>query len=295
MDATSKCGPLTAAHSAGNDAPSFALPANACDCHMHVFDPDLPFAANAVLTHGAATPAQYQQLQQRLGTTRNVIVQPSSYGTDHRAMLAGLQHFGELARGVAVVTPDTSEADLDMLAEARVVGTRLNLVQHGATDLAMARPLAARLRRRGWHLQVHMLPEAFLCGVDTLLALDIQVVVDHFARAYSDEVLAPLMERAVHKLLASGHGWLKLSGAYMAVPTGSHELHRLDDFVSHIAQKYSNRLVWGTDWPHATETDKPDDASLIDLLAHWIPDPDVRNGVLAGNPAALYGFRDTGK
>lgn len=288
-------GPRAAVHSAGNDTPSFVLPADACDCHMHVFDPDLPFTANAVLTHGAATPSQYQRLQRRLGTTRNVIVQPSSYGTDHRAMLSGLQYFGKSARGVAVVTPDTTDAELDMLAEAGVVGTRLNLVQRGATDIAMARPLASRIRRVGWHLQVHMLPEAFLNNVDTLLALDINVVVDHFARACSNQALAPLMERAVHKLLASGHGWLKLSGAYMAVPPGSHELHRLDDFALHIAQSHSNRLVWGSDWPHATETEKPNDASLISLLARWIPEPAARSKVLVSNPAQLYGFQDTAR
>ncbi|KAI3591744.1 hypothetical protein D9X30_3269 [Cupriavidus sp. U2] len=281
---------VTVAHSAASDAPSFALPADACDCHMHVFDPGLPFAANAVLTHGAATPQQYRYLQRRLGTTRNVVVQPSSYGMDHRAMLAALRYFGESARGVAVVTPDTPDAELDRLAEAGVVGARLNLVQRGATEIAMARPLASRLRRMGWHLQVHMLPEAFLNNVDSLLALGIDVVVDHFARVCSDEALTPLMERAVHELLASGHGWLKLSGAYMAVPAGSHDLHRLDEFVISIAQQFSSRLVWGTDWPHATESDKPDDTALTNLLLRWFPASDARDRLLVSNPAALYQF-----
>ncbi|MGE8452539.1 MAG: amidohydrolase family protein [Pseudomonadales bacterium] len=290
MDELSTGGPTTAPHSAGNDKPSFAMPANACDCHMHVFDPALPFTPNAVLTHGAATAQQYQSLQRRLGITRSIVVQPSSYGTDHRALLAALEYFGDSARGIAVVTPDTPDAELERLAAAGVVGARLNLVQRGATDIAMARPLASRIRRLGWHLQVHMLPEAFLHEIDSLLALDIDIVVDHFARACSNEALAPLVGRAVHKLLASGRGWLKLSGAYMAIPSESNDLHRLDDFVASIAQQFSSRLVWGTDWPHATEVDKPNDATLANLLAKWISEPSVRDAILVSNPAQLYRF-----
>lgn len=279
-------------HSAGNDAPSFAMPINACDCHMHVFDATAPFAAGAVLTHEAATVAQYRLLQKRLGTTRNVVVQPSSYGTDHRVMLAALRDFGDAARGIAVVTPDTPDAELDRLAASGVVGARMNLVQRGATDIAMARPLAARLRRLGWHLQVHMLPESFLQDVDLLSSLGIDVVVDHFARVHSDAVLAPLVSRAVHRLLASGRAWLKLSGAYMAVPHGSGNLGPLGDFVASVQAQFPSRLVWGTDWPHATEAEKPDDATLANLLASWFPDPAARDQILASNPGRLYHFGD---
>lgn len=277
-------------HSAGTESPSFRMPAGACDCHMHVFDGGLPFASNAMLTHRPATPEQYRALQRRLGVSRNVVVQPSSYGTDHRALLTALQDFGGTARGVAVITPETDDATLDALASANVVGARMNMVQHGATDLAMARPLAPRLRRLGWHLQVHLLPEAFLTSLDLLLSLGVDVVVDHFARVCSDEALVPLVERGVDKLLASGRGWLKLSGAYMAVPGGCKDLSRLDDFVGSIAQRYPDRLVWGTDWPHVTEPAKPNDAVLADLLVRWIPDEVLRNAILTANPTSLYQF-----
>jgi D-galactarolactone isomerase len=52
------------------------------------------------------------------------------------------------------------------------------------------------------------------------------------------------------------------------------------------------RMVWGSDWPHPTmkDDDKPNDATLIDLLAAWAPDEAARNRILVDNPAALYGF-----
>lgn len=122
-----------------------------------------------------------------------------------------------------------------------------------------------------------MKPEDFLNEVDMLLALDIDVVVDHFARVFCDRELAPLMERSVLKLLASGHGWLKLSGAYMAVPSGSHDLGELDNFVAAVKELHTSRLIWGTDWPHATEVEKPnDDATLANLLATWFPEATTR-------------------
>ena len=48
--------------------------------------------------------------------------------------------------------------------------------------------------------------------------------------------------------------------------------------------------MWGSDWPHPTENNKPDDALLFDLLAAWAPDEKTRNRILVTNPEVLYGF-----
>lgn len=50
------------------------------------------------------------------------------------------------------------------------------------------------------------------------------------------------------------------------------------------------RLVWSGDWPHVTETHKPDDALLLDLLAEWTGDEATYERILVTNPAVLYGF-----
>lgn len=34
----------------------------------------------------------------------------------------------------------------------------------------------------------------------------------------------------------------------------------------------------------------PDEGELLDLLAHFAPDEDVRNGILVENPQILYDF-----
>ena len=43
-------------------------------------------------------------------------------------------------------------------------------------------------------------------------------------------------------------------------------------------------------WPHPTETNKPDDARLFDLMLRWAPEERTRTRILVQNPAELYGF-----
>src|SRR5262245_33657915 len=71
-------------YSAGTEAPKLKAPANACDCHMHIYDAKYPVAPSATLKPPDALVADYKLLQNRIGTTRNVIVTPSTYGTDNR-------------------------------------------------------------------------------------------------------------------------------------------------------------------------------------------------------------------
>src|SRR5207244_5157943 len=74
-------------YSSGTEAPKLQAPANACDCHMHIYDAKYPTAPSATLKPPDALVADYKLLQKRIGTTRNVIVTPSTYGTDNRVTL----------------------------------------------------------------------------------------------------------------------------------------------------------------------------------------------------------------
>jgi D-galactarolactone isomerase len=64
--------------------------------------------------------------------------------------------------------------------------------------------------------------------------------------------------------------------------------------ASQVAQEYAraapDRVVWGSDWPHRGEKQMPDDGELIDLLATWVPNEEVRRKILVENPTKLYGF-----
>ena len=53
--------------SSGTEAPKLKAPANACDCHMHIYDAKYPVAANATLKPADALVTDYKLLQKRIG------------------------------------------------------------------------------------------------------------------------------------------------------------------------------------------------------------------------------------
>ncbi|MGA7868298.1 MAG: 2-pyrone-4,6-dicarboxylate hydrolase, partial [Stellaceae bacterium] len=64
--------------SAGTEAPKLRAPAGAADCHHHIYDAKYPADPRSTLRPGDATVEDYRALQRRIGTSRNVIVQPST-------------------------------------------------------------------------------------------------------------------------------------------------------------------------------------------------------------------------
>jgi len=277
-----------APHTTGINPPRFPVPPGACDCHMHIFDTSLPFAPGPVLTHADASVEDYRLLQRRLRLERNVIVQPSSYGRDHRVLLRSLRASKGLAKGVAVIDPFATPEELEVLRAHGVVGVRFNMVQAGATDETMLEDVARLIEPLGWHIQLHLAPADLLRLADRLMALPVTIVLDHFARLNVDASLADKVEASVSKMLSSTKVWLKLSAPYIASPRSS-AYEDLDGFARRLRTSHLDRLLWGTDWPHVTEADKPDDGVLMNLLPRWLGEEGTRQ-VLVRNPEALYGF-----
>ena len=278
------------AWSAGTEKPRTAAPPGATDCHHFIFDSRYPPAPASRLRPGEALPDEYRDLQARLGTTRHVVVQPSTYGTDTRLMLAALLDFGPDARGVAVVTPGVSDDALKRMNEAGVRGVRFNLVEPGRTSLDMVRPLAERVASLGWLVQILMLGTQIAEHQDMLAQLPCPVLFDHFGRIPQPGGVESPGFVALRRLLDGGRAWVKLSAPYQDSKFGPPTYADVGTVARAFIQAAPERLVWATDWPHGTEQIKPDDALLFDLLADWAPDPAVRDRILVANPAALFGF-----
>jgi hypothetical protein len=64
--------------SAGTEPPKLKAPPNATDCHHHIYDARFPADPTATLRPADALVDDYRALQKRIGTTRNVLVQPST-------------------------------------------------------------------------------------------------------------------------------------------------------------------------------------------------------------------------
>jgi predicted TIM-barrel fold metal-dependent hydrolase len=278
--------------SAGSEAPKLKAPPNACDCHMHIYDSRFPAAPTAKLHPANATVDDYRLLQKRLGTSRNVVVTPSTYGTDNSCTLDAMAKLGASARGVAVVDTSVTDAELKRLNDLGVRGIRFNLVQSGATTIEMLEPLSKRVNDLGWHVQIHLLADGIVEHADLLQRLPSPIVFDHMGHIPQPAGIDHPAFALMLKMLDHGRTWVKLSGAYMETKVGPPGYAD----VSKVAQGYvkaaPERLVWASDWPHPTEKPdaKPDDAILFDLMTDWAPEEPIRNRILVDNPVRLYGF-----
>src|SRR5499427_10148595 len=167
--------------STGTEAPKLKAPANATDCHHHIYNARYPVDPKATLRPADALVDDYRALQKRIGTTRNVLVQPSTYGTDNRCHLEALAAFGATARMVAVVDDTVSTEELKRMHGLGVRGIRFNLATGGATTPEMIEPLSKRINDLGWHIQINA-PAAKIMEIMPILErVPSPVVFDHLA------------------------------------------------------------------------------------------------------------------
>jgi D-galactarolactone isomerase len=283
---------LPAPWSSGTETPKLKAPPNACDCHMHIYDSRFPVAPNAKLRPPDATVDDYRLLQKRIGATRNVVVTPSTYGTDNSCTVDAIARLGVTARGVAVVDTSVADAELKRMDSLGIRGIRLNLVITGATTLDMLEPLSKRVNDLGWHVQIQMLGDQIVENASLLRRLPSQIVFDHMGRIPEPAGVDHPAFALMLKFIDTGRTWVKLSSAYQDSKSGPPAYGDVSKVAKAYVSAAPERMVWGSDWPHPTEQAdaKPDDAVLFDLLADWAPQEAVRNRILVDNPAALYGF-----
>lgn len=281
-------------HSLGVNLPAHVLPAGACDSHMHIFDPRFSPSPHWTRTPPVAQVSAYRKLQQRLGTSRTVVVTPSTYGTDNACTVDALSQLGDSARGVAVVDASVPPEMLDQLAASGVCGLRVNFVtpqSWGETTVDMLTTLARKIARLGWHIQIFVHPEQLIALAPVLSELPVRLVIDHMARIPPGEGAQAEAYAVLRRLLDRGNTWVKLSGAYMRSVVGEPDYADTLPLGRALVSAAPERLVWGSDWPHTTQPlNSVNDASLIDVLYQWCGAEAVVRRVLVDNPCRLYGF-----
>ena len=278
-------------NSAGTGRPKHQAPANAADCHMHIYDPRFPQLATRSPVSNAAVP-EYRLLQKRTGTTRVVIVQPRNHMTENQVTVDAIAQLGANARGVAVLHPTVSDAELKKLDAGGIRGIRFSLGDSATavTSIDMVEPLGKRIAALGWHVQLHLPGDMIAQHADLLRRLPCRIVIDHMGRFPPSVGIAHPAWKVILGLIEKGRTWVKLAGAYLNTQIGPPTYADATRVAQAFVKAAPERLVWGSDWPHPTEKDKPDDALLFDLLAAWAPDEAMRRRILVTNPEALYGF-----
>ncbi len=285
---------------------NFDVPAGAVDSHTHIHgDPaKFPFFAGRTYTPEPASPEEMAALHKALHIQRVVIVTPSVYGPDNSATLFGMKARGNDARGVAVIDDKTTDSDLDAFDKAGIRGIRINLATSGVTDPNIGRTrlqkAIERIKSRGWHIQVYADAPVIVAVKDLIAAAPMPIVFDHFGGAVADLGLEQPGFRDLLALVKAGKAYVKISGAYRLSKNGP-DYPDAAPFAKALIAANSDRIIWGSDWPHPNSSSgKPateltplyqiDDGRLFNQLPVWAPDAAIRKKILVDNPVKLYGF-----
>jgi D-galactarolactone isomerase len=280
-------------NSSGSAPAKLKAPVGACDCHHHIYDaarfppphPDARILANARVE-------EYRLLQRRIGTSRNVVVTPAAYVVDNRVTLDAIAQLGANARGVAVVHPTVTDAELKILADGGIRGIRFALgdPKTASTTIDMIEPLSKRVDALGWHVQINTEAEKIVAAADLWNRLPSAIVFDHMGHVPQPTGLSHPVYDVVRRLVDKGRTWVKLSVTYDNTKDGPPGYADITKVAQAYIKAAPERMVWGSNWPHPNETTKPDDALVFDLMAQWAPDEATRNRILVQNPETLYGF-----
>jgi D-galactarolactone isomerase len=280
-------------NSTGAEPAKLKAPAGACDCHHHIYDAvRFPPAQPGGTIIPDARLEEYRMLQRRIGTSRNVVVTPLAYVTDNRVTLDAIARLRPNARGVAVIRPTVTDAELKTLADGGIRGIRFSLTdpRNAPTSIEMIEPLSKRVNALGWHVQINMAADQIVAAQDLWNRLPSGIVFDHMGHVPQPAGLSHPVFNVIRRLVDKGRTWVKLSVTYDNTKDGPPGYAD----VTRVAQAYvkaaPERMVWGSNWPHPNETKKPNDATLFDLMSQWAPDEATRNRILVQNPMALYGF-----
>ena len=281
--------------------PTFKLPKGAVDTHCHVFGPshEFPFAPERKYTPCDASKEQLFALRDHLGFDKNVIVGASCHGTDNRALVDALIHSQGKARGIATVGRNITDTALNDLHEAGVRGVRFNFIKRlvDFTPKDELMEVAARIAPLGWHIVVYFeavdLPElwSFFSQLPTI------VVVDHMGRPnVSKDVNGPEFGLLIRLLSEHENIWTKVTcpeRLSMQGPKAIHgELKPYQDVIPFgklLVERFPDRVLSGTDWPHPNLTDHmPDDGLLVNWIPHIAPTFALQHQLLVDNPNRLY-------
>jgi 2-pyrone-4,6-dicarboxylate lactonase len=277
--------------------PTFVLPAGAVDAHCHVFGPGdvFPYADERKYTPCDAGKDQLFALRDFLRVDKNVIVQATCHGTDNRAMLDALRAARGRARGVATVEPTVSDDELSAMHDAGVRGVRFNYVRRlvDPEPDAYYHRIVERIAPFGWHVVLYFEAADLAERWRFFTSLETDVVVDHMGRPdVTQPVDGPAFARFLDLMEDHPNFWCKVTCPERLSVSGPPDYADVVPFARRVIERFPDRVLWGTDWPHPNLHEyMPDDGDVVDFIPRVAVTADLQRKLLVDNPMRLY-WRD---
>lgn len=267
------------------------VPRGATDTHMHVYDAQVP-GAQGTFMPGHFPVEDYRAMQKRLGLERVIVVQPNAYADDNSVTLAAIRSLGPGAKGVAVVKPGVTDAELERLTQSGICALRIMTLHGGTLGFDLMDPMMARVHSFGWHADIQLDGRELPKVEAQIRGLPGRFVIDHTGKFLEPVEVSSDAFKSLLRLVDTGRCWVKLSAPYETSKTGAPKYEDVGRLAKTLVRHAPERMLWASNWPHpsAPKNNVPDDADLLDLLLDWAPDEMIRRKILVDNPAGLYGF-----
>ena len=273
--------------------PKFVVPAGAVDAHCHVFGPGdiFPFAPERKYTPCDASREQLFALRDFLGFQKNVVVQATCHGSDNSALLDVLEHSNDKARGVVTVKADVTEAELERMHALGVRGVRFNYVKRLVDPKPddYYRGIIEKIKPLGWHVVLYFEPADLAEKWNFFTSLGVPIVVDHMGRPDVSKPLDNPDFELFLKFMRENDVWAKVSCPDRLTVSGSPLYADVVPFAKAVVEEFSDRVLWGTDWPHPNmKKEMPDDGILVDYVPSIAVTKELQQKLIVTNPNNLY-------
>jgi predicted TIM-barrel fold metal-dependent hydrolase len=276
--------------------PKFRPPPGTCDTHFHVFGPPqiFPYAESRLYTPPAAPIEHYFGMAKTIGIERGVLVVPAVHAFDNAVMHDAIEKSEGRLRGMVRANPKASAADNKALHARGVRGIRFNFRPRlaGRFDGDEMLAIVSRIRDLPWCVCLHIEADLIVEHAELIARLDMPTIIDHFGQADPAKGVDQPVFRVILDLLGRKHVWVKLATADRFMAAGA----QFGDIVllaRALIAKAPDRMIWGTDWPHAYVYEPGgmvNDGDLMNMMIDFPPDPETRKKILVDNPARLFGF-----
>ncbi|MCF8500084.1 MAG: amidohydrolase family protein, partial [Rhodospirillum sp.] len=173
-----------------------------------------------------------------------------------------------------------------------VRGVRFNFVKRlvDATPKEVFLGIAEKVAKLGWHVVVYFEAPDLEGLIPFLKSMPTPLVVDHMGRPdVTKGVDHPDFQRFVDLMTDVPTIWSKVSCPERLSAEGPPVYSDVAPFAKALVDRFTDRVLWGTDWPHPNmKSHMPDDGTLVDVIPRIADTPEKQRALLIDNPMRLY-------
>jgi 2-pyrone-4,6-dicarboxylate lactonase len=178
--------------------------------------------------------------------------------------------------------------------DAGVRGVRFNYVKR----LVDPKPdeyyqaIISKIKRYGWHVVIYFEAADLDSKLDFFSSLSRQLplVVDHMGRPDTSlPASGPEFAKFLEFMERNENVWCKVTCSDRLSKAGPPDYEDFVPFAKMVVDRFPERCLWGTDWPHPNlKSHVPDDGKLVDVVPRIAVGEDKQRLLLVENPMRLY-------